>query len=213
MSAHRPYTDADVQLLRELFATTTNPELARMLGRSASSISHKASQLQLAKAPGHHAATSRRTMSMPEVQAKVGIFKPGEPSVRKGRKCPGWRSPTTFGGDNKPPAYAPPGSTRITSRGYLELKVTDGDARWKPYHVHVWEQAHGPVPEGFVVAFKPGRRSTSAIAIVPDALELVTRQQLMSRHSFTNYPPELRDAMTLVAKIRSVIDDRSQDDR
>ena len=30
-----------------------------------------------------------------------------------------------------------------------------------PKHRHVWEQAHGAVPEGYVVAFRDGNRQNS----------------------------------------------------
>lgn len=57
--------------------------------------------------------------------------------------------------------YQPIGSLRWSKEGYLERKVTDDPSlwparRWVGEHRLMWEQAHGPIPDGHVVVFLDG---------------------------------------------------------
>ena len=92
----------------------------------------------------------------------------------------------------------PVGATRIVY-GNLERKITNGGpypaARWKPVHRLVWEAAHGPVPKGFIVVFKPGRHSIVEAEITLDRLELLSYAENMRRNTIHNYPPAIKDAM------------------
>lgn len=84
--------------------------------------------------------------------------------------------------------YKPIGSLRINTEGYLERKVTDAHPvparRWVGVHRLVWESAHGPVPPGHVVRFKPGMFTNRAGEITLDRLELVSRAE----HARRNHP-------------------------
>ena len=62
---------------------------------------------------------------------------------------------------------------------------------WVAVHRLVWIEAHGPIPPGYHVHFRPGRKSTKVEEITPDALEIVTQRQSMQRNSLHNLPPEL----------------------
>ena len=73
--------------------------------------------------------------------------------------------------------------------------------RWTAVHRLVWEAAHGPIEPGYVVVFRPGRRSANLDEITLDALELVTRAELMGRNSVHNLPPEL----VQIAQLRGVL--------
>ena len=70
-------------------------------------------------------------------------------------------------------------------------------------HRLVWEAACGAVPDGHIVVFRPGRKTTDPDKITLDALELLTRAENMRRNSVhSKYPPEvarlvqLRGALT-----------------
>ena len=70
-------------------------------------------------------------------------------------------------------------------------------------HALVWMEAHGPILPGHVVVFRPGRHTTDIERITLDAVELVTRAELMKRNSVHSvYGPEvarlvqLRSAVT-----------------
>lgn len=92
--------------------------------------------------------------------------------------------------------YRPIGSLRISCDGYLQRKVTDDQSiapaqRWTSVHRLVWVEAHGPVPPGHVVVFRPGRRTTELEQITLDAVELISRVELQRRNSIHRLPPEL----------------------
>lgn len=107
--------------------------------------------------------------------------------------------------------WVPIGSLRVNSDGYLDRKVREdhGSRNWVCVHRLVWEEANGPTPAGHAVVFKPGRRTTSIDQITLDALELVTRAELMRRNTIHRYPRELKQAIRLVGKLRRTIEDRA----
>lgn len=112
--------------------------------------------------------------------------------------------------------YVPIGSERISKDGHVERKFTDDPtlhpvARWKGVHRLVWEAANGPVPAGHVVVFRPGRATTDVSRITLDALELVTRAELMRRNTIHRYPAELKQTIRLVGKLRRVIEDKADE--
>lgn len=83
--------------------------------------------------------------------------------------------------------------------------------RWIPVHRLVWEAAHGPIPSGHAVVFRPGQHSVDERAITLDKLELVTRAELMRRNSYhTNYPPELKKLVQLRGALVRKINHRSR---
>jgi hypothetical protein len=59
--------------------------------------------------------------------------------------------------------YVPLGSLRLSKDGYLERKVTDAHPvparRWVAEHRLVWERAHGAIPPGHIIVFRPGQRT------------------------------------------------------
>lgn len=110
--------------------------------------------------------------------------------------------------------YVPIGSLRITRDGMLERKVTDDPKlyparRWVAVSRLVWEAANGPIPAGHAVVFRPGCASTDEARITLDALELVTRAELMRRNSrHTRYPPEVNQLIQLKGALNRKINRR-----
>lgn len=66
------------------------------------------------------------------------------------------------GGGGRP--RVPVGTERVSKDGYVVVKVAEeatvamSKDNWRLKHVHVWEQANGPLPEGMVVYFADGDR-------------------------------------------------------
>ena len=78
-------------------------------------------------------------------------------------------------------------------------------------HRLVWIEANGPVPDGHVVRFKPGRRTTDVEMITLDAIECVTLAQNMKRNSFrNNYPPEVVKLIENRAHLQRMINKRQR---
>jgi hypothetical protein len=91
--------------------------------------------------------------------------------------------------------YVPVGSLRISKDGYLERKQTDDHPvptrRWEAVHRIVWRAAHGPIPAGHIVCFKPGKKTVVLDEITVDRLECITRAENAHRNHPRNRDPEL----------------------
>lgn len=143
----------------------------------------------------------------------------GNVPVNKGLRRPGW-SPgrmreTQFRKGNRPYDWVPIGSYRVNGDGYLDRKLRDDGLpqnRWACVHRLVWIEAHGPIPPGHAVCFRAGRRTTRLELITPDALELLSRGELMLRNSYHfNYPKEIGELIQLRGAIVRQINRRGKD--
>lgn len=214
------WSDAELDLLRRTFANTLTGEIAQTLGRGYSSVANKAAKLGLKK--------SAEFMAKPESgrlqDGGLGVatrFQPGLTPWNKGTHfVAGGRSALTRFKSGRPAHeasnYRPIGSTRINRDGYLEQKVTDDPdifpaRRWVGVHRLVWEAANGPVPEGMVVVFKNGQRTTDAQAITADRLECITRVELMRRNTIHKLPRELVQVTQLRGAINRQINRRAKE--
>ncbi len=222
-SRRKPWQPAEVALLHERFAHVQTGVLARQMGRSVSSVHQKASSLGLKKLPETLLRLHREVMQRPDHPARAYLFAPGcVPHNRGVKHRPGWApgrmASTQFKPGHKPPTWVPVGSYRVHKSWYgptLEKKVSDQPGpqrlRWVPVHRLVWCAAFGPPPPGHVVCFKPGRRTLVADEITPDALECISRQEFMVRHSYTNLPPELQELTRLRASLTRAINTQARE--
>ncbi|APR39989.1 HNH endonuclease signature motif containing protein [Paraburkholderia sp. SOS3] len=101
--------------------------------------------------------------------------------------------------------YVPIGTEKVKD-GYLCRTVTDDPSivpaqRWTGVHRIVWEQANGPIPDGYVVCFREGRFSTDVEKITIDALELVHRAEMARRNHPRSKDPELAKLVQLKGAI------------
>lgn len=80
---------------------------------------------------------------------------------------------------------------------------------------HITRSWRGPAGRGTawhgVVVFRAGRRTTDPALITPDALELVTREELMRRNTVHRLPREVAQAVQLVGALRRQINRRTKD--
>ena len=214
----RPWTPDEDETLRINYAAWPTFLIAYLLDRTVCMVANRAWKLGLKKT----AAFYRNPMaylwnSTRHPNCAKSRFRKGQVPPNKGKrmspelyaKC----APTMFKKGELTGAarhnYAPIGSTRIVY-GNLERKVTDDPSiypakRWRPVHRMVWEAAHGPVPRGRVVVFKPGMHSIVEAEITIDRLELVTRRELMARNTIHNYPEEIVRATQQRAVLTRVI--------
>jgi hypothetical protein len=213
------WTPAEVALLRQHYATTLTADLAAELGRPINRVLAKDNSLGLRKDPAVHAETARQRMANPNHPGRLTQFKAGQVPVNKGIKHPpGWApgrmAEAQFKPGNQPHTTLPIGSYRI-HEGYLERKVSNakGNAskRWHGVQRLVWEAANGPTPAGHVVVFRPGRHSTVLEQITLDAVELISRAELMRRNTRHNYGPEINDLIGLRARITRQINKRTKE--
>ena len=193
----RPWAEWELQLLREAYATSLTEHLAIVLGRDITHVYAQAGKLGLRKGPEFQASSKSGRILKGGKLSVATQFKPGQVPANKGLRRPGWApgrmSLTQFKPGIKPHTWVPVGSYRINSDGYLDRKVNDlpgpNHVRWHPVHRLVWIEANGPVPPGRTVVFKPGRRTTDLALITPDAVECITRAELMARNTIHQMPP------------------------
>lgn len=136
---------------------------------------------------------------------RTGRFQKGNVPYTKGKKYTEFMCPkgiesfkkTWFKDGNTPPNQAPIGTER-TCRGYVEIKVAMPNV-WKRKHRVLWEQTHGPIPDGYYVRFKDGNHLNFEL----DNLMLVDEDThvAMSRLHIQSPPPELFETAVLIGKL------------
>lgn len=218
------WTDDEVALLRARYAGELSRDIARALGRPVRAVHEKARKLGLRKDLAFVAECTRRAVAEPTHGSQRTRFGVDAPPWNKGVKGSTGLHPATAANHFKPgqimgraaQLVLPLGTLRVTRDGTLERKVGTQSGpshlRWRPVHRLVWESVHGPVPAGHVVAFKPGRKTTAAQDITPDALELLTLAQNMARNSVhRKYPPELVRLVNLRAALTRQINQKAKE--
>lgn len=200
--SRRPWTPEEVCWLRQAYPHVSTEQVAARLQCSVQRVYKKASDLGLTKTPEFLASPAACRLRRGGDVGKTTRFQPGQHSWNKGmRYQPGGRcAETQFKPGQKPHTWQPVGSLRVRSDGYLERKVTDTGyppRDWVGVHRLVWIEAHGPIPPGHAVAFRPGRRTTELDKITLDALELVTRAELMARNTVHRLPREVAELVQL----------------
>ncbi len=114
------------------------------------------------------------------LSGRTGCFEKGIVPWNTGTKGVCKPNSGTFKKGNVPGNIRPLGSERICSKdGYVLAKVAERNpytghaTRFKAKHIVIWERAHGPVPDGFVINFIDGDRLHCSL----DNLELVSRNE------------------------------------
>lgn len=195
----RFWTPAELRLARSMYPHCHTVDVAAWLGRSAPAVYNLAFNLRLRKSRAYMAADAqvRGERSYADPRMHVGRFQPGLTPWNKGLR--GWDAGgrshrTRFRKGHTPQTWLPVGSTAVDDDGYVRLKVADTGRRptdWQMVHRAVWEAAHGPVPAGKVIVFKPGRKTTDIARITEDALECIDRAELARRNHPRTRDPEL----------------------
>lgn len=223
-NAPRPrWTPHELALLRELYPHEHTRDVAAAIGRPAGNCYRKAAELGIRKAPEWISHVARVRTAEPGHGSHASRFAPGKAPWNKGLKGSTGLHPKSQANHFKPGSrhgqaalnVLPVGSLRITDDGLLQRKVagTVGALyrNWVAVHRLVWEQAHGPVPPGHLVVFKPGRRTTDLDEITLDALELITRAENMRRNShYARLPPELARLVQLRGALNRMINHRTK---
>jgi hypothetical protein len=154
---------------------------------------------------------------------RTGCFVKGQTPMNKGKICPpgvGGRHPnaqkTQFRKGQLPHNTQGAGHERIDSKdGYIIMIVDEVNpwtgAKTSPVHkhVHLWEQANGPVPEGHCLKCLDGNKLNTD----PSNWELIPRGLLPRLNggkatrvmAYDSAPAELKPALLAIAKIDHTI--------
>src|SRR5687768_11472893 len=137
------WTEQEIALLRELYPHLQTREVSERLGRPYIAVKQKVGQLRLRKTGEYMLRHA--------------------PRFRPGHKLP-------LENLSNPPL---PIGTEVFRHGCMMRKVSETSDRsvdWKYVHRIVWEDAHGPIPDGYRVTFKNGNTADSCL----ENLALVT---------------------------------------
>lgn len=139
-----------------------------------------------------------------------GCFQKGSIPWNKGMKgydAGGRARKTRFKPGSVPPNRRPVGSTRLTKEGYIEIKIEEGNRKWRLLHREVWKRHFGEYPaKDMVIVFKDGNRLNTDIS----NLELISRRELMDRNTVQNYPEEVKEVVRLRGVLTRKINDRQK---
>ena len=100
----------------------------------------------------------------------------------------------------------PLGTERIDVKdGFIQIKIAEKDpytglpTRYKNKHVWLWEQQHGPVPPGMVVAFTDGNKQNCKLS----NLMLITRAELLrlNQRGYKDMPDDLKPSVLALTKL------------
>lgn len=216
----RHWTDAEKQLLRELYPVTPTEEIAQRMNRGVRGIYAYAYLLKLEKSPEYLASPAAGRIAPDRPRGVAKRFPKGQLPWNTGKRfMAGGRSAETRfkKGERRGAAnqnWVPVGTYRINSDGYLDRKVSDngkGPRDWEGVHRLVWKAANGDIPPGYVVVFFPGMRTTVLEDITLDRLELVTRAELMRRNTAHRYGLEVQQAMSLLGRLRKTIERKAEE--
>ncbi len=199
------WTEAELAVLRQYYPSERAADIAARIGtRTVTQVLEKAWRLGLKKSPHVIAQLARESMANPAHPARAYRFDKGFTPWNKGMT--GWQpegcQPSQFKPGQMPHNTQPVGSYRISSYGMLQQKISsakgNNSKRWRGVHELVWIAANGPVPDGMIVVFKRGMKTTALEDITLDRVECISRQQNMQRNSYHNsYPKEVGLAIQL----------------
>ncbi len=211
----RPWTPAEVALLRAMYPHCHTADVAAWLRRPVGPVYQAAAARGLRKTAAYMAAdVALRRAHVGRSPAFVATrFQPGHAPWNKGRAFnPGGRSVLTrFKKGSTPANTQPLGALRVAVNGQrgsavLERKTSargrHNGERWTPVTRLVWEAAHGPVPPGHLVVWRnPAQATTVLEQITPDKLECITRAEHARRNHPRNKSPELARLVQLKGAI------------
>lgn len=151
---------------------------------------------------------------------RSGRFEKGHVSHNKGKTCPpgvGGRHPnaqrTQFKNGQLPKNFKGAGHERIDTKDGYVVMIVDETNPWtgadtRPVHKHryLWEQQHGPIPDGFVLKCI-GEDKTNCD---PSNWELVPRELLPRLNgrfgmNYDHAAPEIKPTIMAVAKLKHAV--------
>ena len=216
----KPWTLHDEARLVLLYPGTPMPELVAIFGRPYWSIYNKAYSLRLRRSDEYLASEHACRLRREENPGVGSRFQKGHPSWNKGISytAGGRSAETRFKAGTLSGKAAmllqPVGTERVTKDGIRQRKIRDDgppQRRWKSVHMILWEETNGVVPPGHIVVFRD--KNTQNIDV--GNLELISRAENMRRNTIHRYPPELKETIRQLGKLKRAISEapnEKQDD-
>jgi hypothetical protein len=216
----RFWTEVEIRLLIANYADSRTEDIATVIGRDVNHVFAKATELGLRKTPAYLAQMHERLQEARRANGLKCGFKKGHVPANKGRRRPGWAAgrmrDTQFRPGIKGNRTMPIGAHRVIDgvvwRKVSELPNVAYTVNWRAVHRLVWEAAHGPVPAGHVLRFKPDMKTLDPTLISVDRLELITQRENMLRNTLHNLPKPLVQLIQLRGTLNRSINRKARRD-
>lgn len=136
----------------------------------------------------------------------TGHFEKGHIPKNKGEK--GYIAPGSekgwFKEGNKPWDTVPVGTVVTKSDGYLWKKIDDKPGtwrqNWRQFHILIWEEANGPIPEGYRIIFKDKDKRNCTLGNL--AMVSLAENAVMNNYGLRFESAEHTETGILIAKIK-----------
>lgn len=185
------YTQEEVQHIITHYATTTNEELGRVLGRHPDRIASKAHRMGLKKDKGFLIEQAKN-------RPNSGQFKKGFTPFNKGKKLKQSTidklARTMFKRGNRPHNTLNVGDEREDKDGYVWVKVAEPSEWVAKHHIVFGED----VPTGHKLIFIDGNKYN----FERENLRLISDADLMRQNTNQRFPPELRNLIRTLNKLK-----------
>lgn len=185
-----PFTPEQITKLIELYPNTPTKKVAETLNRPESSVYQKAAALGLKKSPEFLLSPESGRLQKGQSASPETCFKKGFTPQNKGKKQSEFMSAeaiertkaTRFKKGIRPHNTKPENTISIRGKKNKPEKykyIRIGLGNWMLYHRYLWEQAHGRIPKGYIVAFINGDAMDCRI----ENLKLISRKENVLRNS------------------------------
>lgn len=187
----RLFPDEVMSFIRENAKGKTNAELQKLVN-DAFGTNYTEKQIQQVKHRNHITSgldTRFQKGHATHNKGMKGYYAPGSEK--------GW-----FQKGNTPHNHHEIGTEVMTTDGYPAVKIAEPNV-WKLKHILVWEEANGPVPEGYTVIFLDRDHTNTKL----ENLALVSRAELLelNRRELIKDDAELTMSGILIARINCKI--------
>ena len=211
IAPRRAWSEFELAVMQLHYPITAAANLAELFNREVYTVYAKAKKLGLAKSPEFLASPASGRTGF-DGRGQGGQFRKGLVPANKGKKFPGRVTPTTFQKGQVSVNTMPIGSYRVNADGFVERKFAQVPGpytkRWIPVHREIWITANGPIPDGHVIAFKPGLKTTDPALVTLERLDCITHAENMARNTFHRFGPEVAKVVQLRGAITRQINKR-----
>ena len=191
-------------IIRQRYPFEPTKKIADYLGLSESSVYNRAFAMGIKK----DTVYLRSTQFPPGyLGGKATQFQKGQAPPNKGQKMSKDLyqkvAKTMFKKGNKPMNTQPIGTIhqRSDKSGKMYLYIKLADSNWQLLNRYTWEQYHGPIPKGLIVAYKDGNYLNNDI----NNLMLLTKKENMARNTIQRFHVELQNLIKINCKLNKKI--------
>lgn len=213
-------------LIKQLYPNTPAKKIAQRFGCTIYQIYNRAGHLGLEKSAEYIARQNAELGRQLTINGYAHRFPKGHVPANKGLRRPGYApgrmAETQFKKGQRAGAaeakWLPVGTVKMNPDGYLRRKIADEpeaiagkggtSTNWEFIHRRVWEDAHGPIPEGYRIWWKDGDHLNCTL----ENLELLSGHDHMMRTTVHNLPQPLKEVIQLKGAISRQITMKGRSD-